>query len=101
MLVATGMSHRGILRQATLSKINSAAYLFATLIWLGYAFAAAPSKSKLLERGAVRSKDWNSALEDARVPVGADSLLDSMDRTVERLLYPREESKVNITAGHG
>jgi hypothetical protein len=101
MLVATGMSHRGILRQATLSKINSAAYLFATLIWLGYAFAAAPSKSKLLERGAVRSKDWNSALEDARVPVVADSLLDNMDRTVERLLYPREESKVNITAGHG
>ena len=84
-----------------MSKINSAAYLFATLIWLGYAFAAAPSKSKLLERGAVRSKDWNSALEDARVPVVADSLLDNMDRTVERLLYPREESKVNITAGHG
>ena len=45
----------------------------------------------------VRSKDWNSALEDARVVPGADSLLDGMDRTVDRLLYPREESKVNVS----
>jgi hypothetical protein len=101
MLVATGMSHRGILRQATLSKINSGAYLVAVLIWLGYTLAAAPSRSKLRERLTARSADWNYALEDARVPVVADSLLDTMDRTVERLLYPREESKVNVTAGRG
>jgi len=100
MLVATGMSHHGILRQKTLSEINSAAYLAAVLIWLGYTLAAEPSRTKVREAVAVRSADWNSALEDARVPVAADSLLDTMDRTVERLLYPREESKVNVTAGH-
>jgi len=101
MLVATGISHQGILHLSTLRRINSGAYLFAVAIWLGYTLAAAPSKSKLLANSMQRSKDWNSALEDARVPVGADSLLDSMDRTVERLLYSREESKVKVSARHG
>ncbi len=99
MLVATGMTHRGVLHQSTLRQINSGAYLIAIAIWLGYALAAAPSESKVGEAVA-RSKDWNSALEDARVQPGADSLLDTMDRTVERLLYPREESKINISTGH-
>ncbi len=100
MLVATGMGkHGGLLHQSTLRHINSAAYLVAIVIWLGYSVGAASSKSQVAEV-VVRSKDWNSALEDARVVPGADSLLDSMDRTVERLLYPREESKVNVSAGH-
>lgn len=99
MLVATGISHHGILHTSTLRQINSAAYLVAIVIWLGYSVGAAPSKSKVAEV-VVRSKDWNSALEEARVQPIADSLLDTMDRTVERLLYPREESKVNVSAGH-
>jgi hypothetical protein len=99
MLVATAMTHHGILKQSTLRHINSEAYLVAIVLWLGYTLAAAPSKSELVE-AVERSKDWNSALEDARVQPGADSLLDTMDRTVERLLYPREESKVNISTGH-
>ena len=101
MLVFTGLAHRGILHQATLSKINSAAYLLAVSIWFGYTLAAAPSESKVAQESLLRSKDWNSALEDARVPVGVDSLLDNMDRTVERLLYPPEESKIKVSAGHG
>ncbi len=102
MLVVTGISREEILlRHTTLRQINSGAYLLATLIWLGYTLATAPSTSKALEHGLQRSRDWNSALEDARVPGGAVSLLDTMDRTVERLLYPQEESKVKVTAGHG
>jgi hypothetical protein len=98
MLVTTAVTQRGILHQSTLRHINSGAYLVAIVLWLGYTLAAAPSKSELVE-AVERSKDWNSALEDARVQPGADSLLDTMDRTVERLLYPREESKVNISTG--
>ncbi len=79
------------MKATTLSEINSAAYLTAVLIWLGYTLAAAPSRSKVAEQSLLRSKDWNSALEDARVTAGADSMLDTMDRTVERLLYPPEE----------
>ncbi len=95
MLVATGMARpNGILSHAALRHINEFAYLSAVAMWLGYTLAA---KSKVADVVAVR--DWNSALEDARVQPGADSLLDSMDRTVERLLYPREESKINISTG--
>jgi len=99
MLVVTGMTHHGIVPQSTLSKINSAAYSVAALIWLGYTVIA-PARSKA-EAIALRSGDWNIALEDARGPMGADSLLDTMDRTVERLLYPPEESKVKITTSQG
>lgn len=101
MLVATGLSHRGILRQGTLSRVNSIAYIVAALIWFGYTVIAAPSRSKVAQEVALRSKDWNSALEDARVTPGADSLLDTMDRTVERLLYPPEEVKIKVSATHG
>jgi hypothetical protein len=101
MLVVTGASHRGVLLHATLSQINSAAYLIAVMIWFGYTLAAAPSRSRVAEPILLRSQDWNSALQDARVPVPEDSLLDNMDRTVERLLYPPEESTVNLPAGRG
>jgi hypothetical protein len=100
MLVVTGLSHHGILKSTRLSQINSAAYLTAVLIWLCYTLAAAPSRSPVAESVA-RSKDWNFALEDARVTTGADSLLDTMDRTVERLLYPPEEAHVKVSAEHG
>jgi len=94
MLVATGMAHPG--HTMLLRRINMAAYDVAALIWLCYTVLA-PSRSTVL--AAVRTQEWNAALEDARVPAGADSLLDSMDRTVERLLYPGEEVKVNVPAG--
>ena len=87
MLVITGASHRGVLH-ATLSQINSAAYLIAVIIWFGYTLVAEPSRSRVADAVLLRSKDWNSALQDARVPLTEDSLLDNMDRTVERLLYP-------------
>jgi len=95
MLVATGMSHPSVLHALVLRRINCAAYDMATLIWLGYTLLA-PSRSTAV--AAMRSPEWNSALEDARVPAEADSLLDSMDRTVERLLYLREEVKANAPA---
>ena len=101
MLVMTGASHHGIVSRATLSVINSGAYLLTVMIWFGYTLAASPSLSKVAEETVPRSKDWNSALHDARV-APADSMLDTMDRTVERLLYPqREESTVKISTGNG
>ena len=96
MLMLAAVSHGTFVRVSILRQINSAAYVIAALIWLGYT-ALAPLRRPAL--AAMRSPEWNSALEDARVPVGADSLLDSMDRTVERLLYPPEEVKANVPAG--
>ena len=96
MLVAVAMAHGTFVHATVMRQINNAAYDLAALIWLGYT-ALAPSRSSAL--ATIRSPEWNSALEDARVPAGADSLLDSMDRTVERLLYPREEVKASLSAG--
>jgi hypothetical protein len=101
MLVFTAGLHHGIIRRTTLSEINSAAYLTAVLIWFGYTLVAVPSLSEAAEESLQRSKDWNFALEGARVTAGADSLLDTMDRTVERLLYPPEEVHVKVSAEHG
>jgi hypothetical protein len=96
MLVVTGASHHGIMSRSTLSLINSGAYLLTVVIWFGYTWAASPSPSKVAEESVVRSKDWNSALQDARVPA-KESMLDTMDRTVDRLLYPPpDESAVKI-----
>ena len=96
MLVAVAMAHGTFVHATLMREINNAAYDLAALIWLAYT-ALAPARSTAL--AAIRSPEWNSALEDARVPAGADSLLDSMDRTVERLLYPREEVKASLSAG--
>jgi hypothetical protein len=96
MLVASGLSHAGVVHVSVLRWISSGAYSLSALIWLGYV-ALAPERSSALS--AIRSPEWNSALEDARVPGEADSLLDSMDRTVERLLYPPEDVKATLSAG--
>jgi hypothetical protein len=100
MLVVTGMTHPGILRESVLRHINSGAYTLAVITWLGYTLATAPSESTSAEPSIPRTLDWNSALEDARVQATPSSLLDDMDRTVDRLLYPREEVKVNVSASH-
>lgn len=98
MLVAVGMSHGTLVHVSVLRQINNAAYDVAIMIWLGYT-ALAPARSRVALVSSARSKDWNYALEDARVqPV--DSLLDTMDRTVERLLYPREEAKASAAASN-
>jgi hypothetical protein len=94
MLAATGMSHAG--HGLLLRRINCAAYDLAALLWLGYT-ALGPVRNSAL--ATTRSPEWNSALEDAKFQPATDSLLDTMDRTVERLLYPNGEVKVNASAG--
>jgi hypothetical protein len=98
MLVAAAASHGTFLHASVLRQINSAGYTIAVMIWLGYT-ALAPARSSVAV-AAARSKDWNYALEDAKVQPAADSLLDTMDRTVERLLYPREEAKASVAASN-
>lgn len=98
MLVATAVTHHSVISSSTLSRINAVAYLVSVLIWFGYTMATAPVTSQVAADSLLRSKDWNVALDEVRV-LPADSLLDTMDRTVERLLYPPEQSSVKISAG--
>ena len=96
-LWAAAVAHGTFVHVSVLRQINSAAYNFSVLIWLAYT-AFAPARNRVAT--AARSKDWNYALEDARVQPAEDSLLDTMDRTVERLLYPPPDSRVTV-AGAG
>lgn len=97
MLVAAAMSHGSFVHVSVLRQINLAAYDISVVIWLAYT-ALAPARSRT--SSTVRSKDLSYALEDARVQLPADSLLDTMDRTVERLLYPREEVNGTLPIGN-
>ena len=100
MLVVTGMAqHGGILSKTVLRHINSAAYFIAIAIWLGYTMVAVSSESAAAE-AAMAGSDFDDARQEARVQPPADGLLDGMERTVERLLYPREESKISVSASH-
>jgi hypothetical protein len=97
MLWAAAVAHGTFVHVSVLRQISMAAYDFCVLIWLGYT-ALAPVRSSVALT-SVRSKDWNYALEDARVQPSEDSLLDTMDRTVERLLYP-EVKTTGIAVGN-
>jgi hypothetical protein len=97
MLVAASMSHPWVAHLAIMRWVKSATYDLTVVLWMGYTLLA-PARSEATLT-MVRSKEWNDALENAHQQAGADSLLDTMDRTVERLLYPRDEAKVSVTAG--
>lgn len=97
MLVVTGGMHHTALHKSVLTQIHSGAYLVATLIWLGYTLAA-PARSAVLDGSVMRSRDWNSALQEARTPIPESSLLDTMDRTVERLLHPPATAEAKVAS---
>ena len=94
MLVVTAMAHRTVLSKLVLSRISGGAYIVSALVWLAY--VALPARERGDAKVAVpASQKWDLALDDARNTPPAVSLLDSMDQTVERLLYHRhEEAKV-------
>lgn len=95
MLFSTAMSHVTTLKTGVLSALNSGAYLTACVVWLGY--MAYPKSLRAGEVSAeARTKDWNEALEDARAQIQAESLLDTMDKTVEQLLYHRQQRKADL-----
>ena len=98
-LVLTAFTHRTIVSKLVLREVNSAAYLLAVMVWFGYTLAAARARSSVADGVVLRPRDWNSALQDARTPIAENSLLDTMDRTVERLLYPSPaESEIKVSA---
>ena len=96
MLVMTALSHSTIISKSILSRVNSIAYLVSALVWLAY--TALPAKARgNVKVIAASSQKWDSALEDARNAPPVESLLETMDQTVERLLYhPRTEAKVTV-----
>jgi hypothetical protein len=98
MLVLTAFAHNGGLSKLAGSRISAGAYTVSMLIWLAY--TALPAKERSPgKQTAAASQKWDYALDDARNMPPVESLLDSMDQTVERLLYHRgAESKVTLAS---
>jgi len=96
ILVVTGVAQHWLVHKVLLRQINSGAYLVSVLMWLGYTVATL-SKRPVLEADLLRSRNLNSALQDGRMPASQVSLLDRIDRSVERLLFPtRAQSRVKV-----
>ena len=95
MLVTTGLSHHTLVHPWMLRRIDIVAYDISLLIWLAYAALPSTVRSRT---GSEENQDANYALEDVREQPVGESLLDTMDETVERLLYPREQVKANLVS---
>jgi hypothetical protein len=90
MLVVTALPHQTVVSRMALKRLNSISYIVAMLIWLVYAIIPAKARTPA-KLNALSTEKWDSALDEARNPLPAVSLLDSMDQTVERLLYHGSE----------
>ncbi len=90
MLVMTALTHQGVISKTNLSRISGLAYIMSTLMWLAYAILPATARVGM-KQAAEATHKWDRALDDARNPAPAVSLLDTMDQTVERLLYHRSD----------
>ena len=88
MLVLTAFAHNGALSNSAGSRISGCAYVLSALIWLAYTALPAKQRSAVKATAAAPQK-WDYALDDARNALPVESLLDTMDQTVERLLYHR------------
>lgn len=95
MLVMTALSHHSFFSRTILGRMSGSAYIVSTLIWLAY--TALPSTVRSgAKQVAEATKKWDHALDDARNGAPVTSLLDSMDETVERLLY-HQAPEANVT----
>ncbi len=88
MLVMTALTHDTVISRGNLRRINSVTYLVCALVWAAYSMLPVNSRRAVKET-ADSSQKWDQALDDARNTVPAVSVLDTMDKTVERLLYHR------------
>src|SRR5271165_5975667 len=96
MLVMTALTNHSFLSKSNLGRLSGSAYIVSMLIWLAYTALPATARSGA-KQPAQATQKWDHALDDARNAPPAVSVLDTMDQTVERLLYHRgEEANVTI-----
>jgi len=78
-LVSGGQVH---LPQSTLSVINTAAYGFAILTWMGY--ASLKTTAREASTRLLMSQRWDQGLSELRNPVAGDSLIPMFESMVDR-----------------
>jgi hypothetical protein len=82
------------LHGVTLSLINTAAYGFSILTWIGYASLKTPSVAASAK--LVMSQRWDHGLSELRHPIAGDSLIPMFESMVDRAFSPtpREPARV-------
>ena len=80
----------------TVSLINTTAYSFAVLTWIGY--ASLKTSSRDASADVRMSLRWDQGLGDVRNPGGEDSLIPMFERMVDRAFShtPKEPESVEI-----
>ena len=81
-LVGLALFSGGVIRAHTVSLVNTTAYTFAILIWIGYASVKATSRDASVN--LLMPLRWDQGLGDLRNPVADDSLIPMFERMVDR-----------------
>jgi len=81
-LLGLALFSGGQIHAHTVSVINTAAYSFAILIWIGYASLKAAARNA--SANLLMSLRWEQGLGDLRNPGGEDSLIPMFERMVDR-----------------
>lgn len=81
-LVGLALFSGGLIHAHTVSVINTVAYSFAILIWIGYGSLKATDRNA--SANLLMSLRWEQGLGDLRNPGGEDSLIPMFERMVDR-----------------
>jgi len=93
-LVALALYSGGQIHPPTLSLLNTTAYGFAILTWLGYAAFKTPARDA--SASLLMSQRWDQSLGDLQHPGGTDSLIPMFEGMVDRAFSrtPRETEEM-------
>jgi len=83
-LIALALHSGGFINPTTLSLLNTSAYGFSILTWLGYAVFKAPARESSVN--LLASQRWDQSLGDLHRPLDADSLIPMFEGMVDRAL---------------
>jgi len=81
-LVGLALFSGGQIHAHTVSLVNTTAYTFAILIWIGYASVKATARDA--SANLLMPLRWDQGLGDLRNPVAEDSLIPMFERMVDR-----------------
>ena len=85
-LVGLALFSGGKIHSPTLSLINTTAYSFSILIWIGYGLLKTTSRET--SANLLMSQRWDQGLGELRQPGTTDSLIPMFERMVDRAFSP-------------
>jgi hypothetical protein len=95
-LIGLALFSGGQIHPPTLSLINTTAYSFAILTWMGYMSVRVTSQASSAK--VLLSQRWDEGLSDVRHPAAGDSLIPMFEQMVDRAFSgtPREPERAEV-----